>query len=75
MRLTSNGLSQSVLDGPETLYKHLIAPTLVLGSTYQTLYFQQRQQLVRMEQELSHLHELMEKAGLGTPSTVIPSSL
>jgi hypothetical protein len=69
--MTSNGLPQTAFDGPETLYNHFVAPTLVLGSAYQSLYLQQRQQLIRMEQELNHLYEVMDKAGLGTPSTCI----
>ena len=66
-QMTSSGSTQNALDGPDTLYKHLIGPTLALGGTYQQFYLQQRQQLIALDQEVSHLYDIMTKAGLGTP--------
>lgn len=66
--MTSSGSTSNALSGPDTLYKHLIGPTLTLGGAYETMYLQQRQQVLALSQELDHLYEVMTKAGLGTPS-------
>jgi hypothetical protein len=64
----ASGLNQTLLSGPDMLYKHVIGPSLALGASYHQRYTQQRQKLISMNQELIHLHEVMVKAGLGTSS-------
>lgn len=66
--MASGGSTASLLDGPETLYKHVIGPSLALGASYHLRYTQQRKKLIAMSQELIHVHEIMMKAGLGSSS-------
>ncbi|KAI8576484.1 hypothetical protein K450DRAFT_256936 [Umbelopsis ramanniana AG] len=70
-QMASGGSTASLLDGPDTLYKHVTGPSLVLGASYHLRYTQQRQKLMTMSQELSHLHENMMKAGLGSSSKLV----
>ncbi|CAO3674554.1 unnamed protein product [Umbelopsis ramanniana] len=70
-QMASGGSTASLLDGPETLYKHVTGPSLALGASYHLRYTQQRQKLIAMSQELIHLHEIMMKAGLGSSNSKI----
>ncbi|KAI9281320.1 hypothetical protein BC943DRAFT_329614 [Umbelopsis sp. AD052] len=70
-QMASGGSTESWLDGPDTLYKHVTGPSLALGASYHLRYTQQRQKLMTMSQELSHLHENMMKAGLGSSNSKI----